>query len=74
MIGRYVTRTPVITRAVVSKGVSKMSDVKKPLSDALRFAALASATSEKLEQREREARAQRAAEKPIAPYLVAAMR
>ena len=74
MIGRYFTRTPVITRAVISKGVSKMSEEKKPLSDALRFAALASASSERLEKREREAKIQRAAEKPIAPYLAAVLR
>ncbi len=51
-----------------------MYETKPKLSDALRFAAIVSESKVKREQREAEDAQKRAAEKPIAPYLAAAMR
>ena len=47
---------------------------KKPLSDALRYAALTGALNESLERRQIEERAERVAQKPLAPHLAAMFR
>lgn len=51
-----------------------MYDSNKKLSDALLFAALASESKIRREKRDAKEAKQRASEKPIAPYLAAAMR